>query len=198
MNAPTFDTEKQVWTYPDAWTPELREQWEAVNGERIHHEKRAESAVAALKRATESPEALLAAAREATSAAKREADATERRTAGEAAWRKAVEEHGADMVERIDTVEGDVVILRMMTLREINDTEFRVRTLVQKAQSEKQAVFDTLGAHLDALVATVLHPARPRLKELIERRPALIKDMQAARDKLTEARRFDEGKDFAP
>jgi hypothetical protein len=198
MNAPAYDTEKQAWIYPEAWTPELREQWEAIQGERIHHEKRGEAAAAAVKRATESPEALLSAAREATGAAKREADAAERRAAGEVAWRKALESHDADTLARIATVEGDIVILRTMTYRESVDAELRAQSLVAAAKSPRQAATDLVGAHLDALVKTVLHPDVVRLKALIEKRPGLVSEMQRERDKLTTAAREAEGKDFAP
>lgn len=194
LTAPKFI--EGAWKYPDGWTDEQRRTWEGIQGRKIAETKALEDIQARAAAAASSPEALIAQQRREADEAQRERECAERRAQGEAAWAKAREER-AD-IERTDTIEGDVVIQRAMTRQEADASVVRANNLAENAKTKAQAFADVMGAHRDALLSTVLHPSRERVRALCERYPSLYAHMEHKRDKLIDGRRLDEGKGSAP
>jgi hypothetical protein len=193
-----LDTWAGAWAFPPSWSEDDRKAWAEIQGNKIHETKRLETAVAALDAAANSPATLLANARAEVDEVQRAREAAERRALGEAAWLQARERFG-DRAERLNTVDGDVIIQVAMTLQEVDVTNARVGKLVEAAGDDKvRAISEANGAHRDAVLAKIVHPAQDRVKALGVKRPELWADLCAMRDRLVRARADAEGKDYAP
>lgn len=215
--SPVQDPTTLAWTYPDAWTPDQRAAWEHSTGELVHVRQAMETAVTASAAALATPEALLAETRMYVSEAKRTTDRLRRSTAGSIAWYMASAQHGPDVM-RLDSEEGDVVIMLFMTPPEIDHANERAWRLLREerakvgadADDKTRAAAEVIGrrehekAHLDEVLrkCTVggLPPAESlaRLRYLTGRYSGLTARLLAMRDALVMGYRAREEKDFAP
>ncbi len=208
ISAPTLHEGK--WVYPEspAWSDADRQAWEAVQGRKLHETKLLEAAEEKATADATSPAALLLAARLDADEAQRAREAAERAVEGERAWKAALDAHGA-RVARIDTAEGDVIVMTAMTDKESDKADQRaeslaaaaVRALPERAtpeQREAAAMAQRTGAYLDATLDKVAHPRRERVKELLARYPLLRGRLYGERDKLILGIRTDAGKGPAP
>lgn len=189
-----------LWAYPDApmWSPEDRENWTLINGQKIHETKALEFAVAALDAATQSPSALMAQARLEVSEVQRAREAAERRKIGEAAWLTARETLGAGCA-RADGEEGDVFILRRQKELELVHVEHMAELGASKHHPDSMmAKTERAGARLNGLLAIICHPSPERARQQLTEYPLLVGHLYSVRDTLILGWRLEQGKDSAP
>lgn len=187
-----------AWAYPPAWDKTSQETWAAIQGRKIHEDGLRAAAEEQQRAASSSPESMLARARIEADEAQRAREAAERRREGEAAWLKALEEHGGRL-RRLPTTEGDVIIMLAMTRAEGDAANARAARLREVAlehdpKNKLKAINDWNGAQRDAMLAKVIHPARDRVKALGEKYADLWPELEAMRDDLVRVRQVDEGK----
>ncbi len=214
--SPTQDPATLAWTYPAAWTEDQRTQWEHATGELKAVTIALEAAVTGAAAALASPDALLTQTRAAVLEAKRSADALRRSTAGQLAWIQAVVAHGAD-VARIDTVEGDVLIMLYMTEAEVDHANARADRLLATARAsapaddakareaaEIRGLHEHAAAHLDEVLKKTTvggldeKASAERLRYLTGRYAGLSTRLTRMRDALVMGFRVREEKDSAP
>ncbi|MEO5730972.1 MAG: hypothetical protein ABI134_33650 [Byssovorax sp.] len=174
---------ERCWTFPASWKDEevraflaLREE-ELVEDLLVEEQGRLALAPA---RIIEAKSKELARKRAARLAAERDA-------AEELIYQAAVKEHGGEhRVGRIRTPEGSI-LLRPQAPKEIDRLGIRLT-----ADGMKDA--DQLLLVREALITTVVHPARAGFEAIVGLYPGLWKTLYEARDKLVDGRAEELGK----
>lgn len=217
MNAPIYSADTSSWMYPPQWSDAQRVQWEAATGQLIHEKREGARVDAAVDTLLSSPEMIIAAKRIEVDEAKRARETAERRGKGEAAWLLERARLGAT-IDRLDTVEGDVIIVATMTTDEIESADEAAQRLLDAARATvgaKATEKEKLDAEMRGLkeYAAKQHDrlllkcsvggldakaSGERLRDLTKRYPTLFPLLRSIRNKLINGQRSDEEKDSAP
>lgn len=216
LTAPELDGDE--WAFPASWSPVDREAWEAACGEIIHHTKRAEEVQGKAAAMLVSPAFLLEMKRAEVAEVKRASEEARRQAEGEIHWLKTRATFGVNDVRRVDSAEGDVIIMRRPSESAVDASHERMNALVAAHRSKLApgATPEQIDTHERAglMIARdvqrdqlILHTAiagldtkasADRLRVLMAAHWGLWPRLLNVRNEMIAGWRAAEGKDFAP